>query len=782
MNISPPIQLVEAPTQALLTWAEAIATGTPDPFQRGQQLSQKLGATYGSDGLTQVGFWIPEVGDRPVYLEVFTPMEAIDFRLADQVISFRREVLELPRQGEFAWGVVAGLKAGTRTQAGSFYWLRSGEQIIRDVFAHSLPYGVFAPAELYDMAQLERERADRDYFHQETWVTPPRNILQIHVGTASPTGTLAGLTRIYSDLARKLANGHPLSAAEKNYVGFDAIELLPIEPTVEFRPADNETCHAFWQIRAIANQEVQVHLKKPDTQNWGYDDLILGAAATSPALLSTLRPAEVVEFVATLHTAFARPIQIIFDLVYGHIHHQALGLINGQFFRGANMYGHDTNQQNPMVRAVLLELQRRKINLGADGIRVDGGQDFQVSNAVSGKLEYDDDFLLKMAAVPQTVGTATRELYTIYEDGRPWPNVGWEDMATHLDLIYLKPDCFQWSPLIFEHNTPTLQGFWQREWRDVCKIMAHGDRWVTGCANHDTVRKGNHINTAAIRINEYLGNSLPEILQNAYDNPATQLWIHGFSPGIPMDFLNALMHTPWGFFRNTDDQYAVKIMAEEIGFLYWQITPEIYRQSWAFRRFKAMGFYDLLLTRRFFKAVEQAIEKIGYDLPRLTVVLQAELDGQFDFLRPITITNLKEIAIAFMEDGHEACRVSHYCGAVPDERASFNLRLRQYRQAQPWLRHHLDFSGGDRLHHWSDHQRTIFYGMRQNPDTQQRLVLVAHMAGAPKTVEIGKWLALDLNRWQVAIATPTLKINTIHDLAEIHLHNGEGFLLSEIPP
>jgi hypothetical protein len=29
------------------------------------------------------------------------------------------------------------------------------------------------------------------------------------------------------------------------------------------------------------------------------------------------------------------------------------------------------------VRAILLEMQRRKVNFGADGVRVDGAQDFK---------------------------------------------------------------------------------------------------------------------------------------------------------------------------------------------------------------------------------------------------------------------------------------------------------------------------------------------------------------------------------------------------------------------
>ena len=36
------------------------------------------------------------------------------------------------------------------------------------------------------------------------------------------------------------------------------------------------------------------------------------------------------------------------------------------------------------------------------------------------------------------------------------------------------------------------------------------------------------------------------------------------------------MHSGWGFFRNTDEFYGVKVAAEEIGFLDWQVTSEFY--------------------------------------------------------------------------------------------------------------------------------------------------------------------------------------------------------------
>ena len=106
---------------------------------------------------------------------------------------------------------------------------------------YSLPYGVFGPAEVYDIDRLQAHRPDLDYFartsasqlpefftqdshHQDIKAIPrvhaPRNILQLHVGTATAEGTLEGLTKLYQGISAKLANGDTLTPIEQNYVGY----------------------------------------------------------------------------------------------------------------------------------------------------------------------------------------------------------------------------------------------------------------------------------------------------------------------------------------------------------------------------------------------------------------------------------------------------------------------------------------------------------------------------------------------------------------------------------
>jgi hypothetical protein len=841
-----PIYLVEDETQTVLDWAETVMHSDDTYFQRGQRLARRLGAHYRRDGLTEFGFWTPELAadviqsERTLELEILTPLQSIDFRQPQQTIPFQRDRLPVMQQGEFVWAVVAGIKPGTKERAGSFYWLRHIDaegrlHYIRDPLAYSLPYGVFAPAEVYDMRRLQRQRKDLTYFRRTaapkgiTDVTIPRvkaptNILQIHVKTASAEGTLEGLTRIYKQISDKLAAGELLNPGEEVYAGYDAVQLLPVEPTIEYRREDTNSEHEFFAIVDGHDPDVQVDnghgeegqaeetskthgdeglsitLRKPDTQNWGYDVPILGSAATNPAVLGSLRPDEIVEFIATLHTFSQGPIQLIYDLVYGHADNQALELLTQQFFKGPNMYGQDLNHQLPQVRAILLEMQRRKLNTGADGIRVDGGQDFRFFNPLSGRVEQDDVYLLAMSDVVQDIQGYRRLMFTIFEDGRPWPEEGWEEKSTYRELLEAKPGSFQWGPLIFAHNTPTLEGFWDRKWRRVCEVIFQGDHWITGCGNHDTVRRGNQIDLDA-NINWNLGKTLPQVLNRAYNNAATLLWVHGFSPGLPMDFLNATVETPWGFFRNTDDRYGVKVVSEEVGFLDWEIEPDMYQRKGAFPQLKALGFENLDQLKDFTKALREAMIETDYDLGEVAKICQHCLGQNGDnsvceipalgelnepslprFLATLDVPKLKTFAMAFMEDGHDMCNVSRYADRCMPATTHFGLVLREFRRQHPWIRENL--TGRDRFNRISDDERIIFYGYRVEPhpldDRQpQEIVMVAHMGGKPMTVNLGDWLQLDMDEWQVAVTSPGIKPQRdLKNLRAFELKDGEGLLFT----
>ncbi|MDY6937847.1 MAG: glucosylglycerol hydrolase [Cyanobacteriota bacterium] len=821
------IQLIEAATQQLVDRAIAIDHSNLSYFEKGQQLARLLGAHYRADKLTEIGFWVPElIGQvmrkHEIYLEVLTPLDSIDPRADQQTVKFRRDRLNLIQEGEFLWGVVSGMKVGSRDRLGSFYWIRYIDQqgklqAIRDVFPYSLPYGVFAPAELYDIDSVQRNRADLDYLARTSavemptmFVSPavaldnntiprigtPHNILQLHVGTATPEGTLEGLTRLYQRISDKLAAGESLTPAETNYVGYDAVQLLPTEPTIEFRDEYSPESEFFALVSEVEDV-LTITLTKPNTQDWGYDVPILGSSTTNPALLGSLRPDEAIDFIATLHNFSQGPIQVIYDLVYGHADNQAELLLNREYLKGPNMYGQDLNHQLPIVRAIFLEMQRRKINTGVDGIRVDGGQDFRFFNPLSGFVEYDDTYLLAMSDVVQDIEGHKRLLFTIFEDGRPWPQEGWEDTSTYLDLIHLMPESYQWGPLIFAHNTPALKGYWEEKWRRVFEVIRRGSNWITGCANHDTVRRGNQVDLDK-PINWNLGEILPEVLHNAYDNPAVTLWVYGFSPGLPMDFINATTHAPWMFFRNTDERYGVKVVAEEMGFLDWQITPELYQQPQMFSLMKSLGFETLEKLREFGKILQYATIELNCDLSELPDALNACVGDEEEaceiepiirttskemvtWLKSLDVPRLKKFALMFMEDCYAVCNVGHYLEGVDRHRADFNLSLRRFRQEHPWLSQNL--IGTDRFDKISDRERTVFYGVRSNPNNgSEGIAMVAHMGGEPMQVKLGDWLGLNLKQWQVEIASPGIDAEDgFGDLNAFELHDSQGVLMKFAP-
>ncbi len=787
-TLQQPCRLMMEATDDLVAWAEKIHTESNSQFEAAQQLVRRLGVHCNEAGLVEIGFWVPELIEKEipvsrVFLEILTPLDPIDFEAAQQTISFHQERIHLVRNRAFYWGVVAGMQPGSRDQVGAFYRLVYQDSAdhwhsILDPLANSLPFGAFAPAEYYDVHKLQQQRNDQAYFESLTMtpdpdgiprIDPPLNILQLHINTASAEGTLAGLTRIYQTISEKQRQNEPLTTAEQNYVGYDAVQLMPIEPIIEY-----EAGPSFWQ--QITDEKdadiVQVSLSRPDMTNWGYDVVISGSSAINPAVLGSKRPDELIDFISTLHNLHPKPIKVIFDIVYGHADNQALPLLNRHFFAGANMYGQNMNYRSAVVRAILLEMQRRKSDFGVDGIRVDGAQDFKYWDAEAQLLHHDDDYLRLMNDIVQNVAGVRYRPWMIFEDGRPWPRDDWELSSTYLEVTKQFPNVVQWGPLTFAHNTPFLFTFWISKWWRIQEIMTVGKSWITGCANHDTVRRGTQVDPEA-RINTYLGQDLVGILRNAYDNPANNLFTYGFMPGIPMDFINASMRAPWSFIRNTDDRYAVKVVSEESRFLKWQVDPANFNQSHNFLRLKELGFTDLDELRRFLHILDHTVQLTNYNMDAIVQVLQAnelKLEGP-----PSTVSNLKRFARAWMDDLHDYCNVAQYVDQLDEEQTRFNLKLRQFRRIRPWLMDNLQSS--DYFSYIEPCDGTVlFYGLRQAPNGREQLLFVANMEGAPNTFTSANLPIpnLPLDGWQLAISTPKISPSGIEQ--PLTLSNSEGVI------
>jgi hypothetical protein len=724
--------------RGLADWCETILNGAPDRFSAGQEIARKLGAHLDGDRVV-FGFWAPElqdwkVPDGDVFVEILRPEGELDLTLSLTEAAFERTLLPVARCEAFVFSVAEGVVAGRRGRVGDFYalvWRDAEGRVHRilDPLAMSVPYGAFAPAEVYDVAAMHEGRADAGYFAALSGEAPhkfgpPTSILQLHIPTATAGGTIASLTRHLHRIADRVRTGLPLEPADELFMGYDAIQPLPVEPTTVYEAGPD-----FWTEEEIEDTRVRVSLIRPNTTNWGYDVVIAGMATVNPVLLETARPDELVDLAAVLHTFPDKPKMLILDVVFGHSDNQGLKVLASHYFAGPNMYGQNLDYMNPFVRAILLEMQRRKVDFGADGVRVDGAQDFKWWNPATQELRHDDDYLREMSAIVQTVAGTQYRPWFIFEDGRPWPDEDWELSSTYRAVIegQTDPDIFQWGPLTFAHNTPFIYTFWLSKFWRIREILAVGENWISGTANHDTLRRGTQV-SPRLNINTRLGETRMEILDKAYDNPSVSILTYAVFPGVPMDFLNATARASWGFIRNQDDRYGVKVVAEEAISLKWQVDEYGYSVPGSFRRLKELGFETREDLARFFEFLPALVDVTDYDLETIAALLNAvepPLAGPGRYC----VATLKSIARAWMDDMNEYCNITHSLSLLDPAQTRFMRELRDFRSANPWLRRNLGPKDSFRYLEPVD-GRTVFVAHRHAPDGRE-ILAICHMEGRP---------------------------------------------------
>jgi hypothetical protein len=770
-------------TAALVDRQREVLDAHADRFEAAKVLTTHLGAHW-RDGHAEFGFWTPQLVDAvpesAVRLELLTPTEDVDLTADEATVEFDRTFVETRREGEFTWAAVEGVRPGTREQLGTLYRLSytvDGErETITDPFADSLPFGAYGPPELYDMARLDEERGDRDYFQrlEQDGVEPaaseddglPRfepatSMLEVHPGTATESGTLAGLTRLFETIGGKESAGEELSPAERNFAGYDAVQLMPVAPITQ-----NEDELGYWLPQAVTEDSLLATVHRPDMVNWGYDIVISGFGTVNPAVLETRRPDELVDFIETLHT-LPEPVKVVFDIALGHADNGALPLLNDEWLTGPGMYGQELDYTQPVVRAGLLELQRRKMDFGADGIRVDGAQDFTNWDPDAEEEWHDDEYLAEMDRVTQEVAGVEYRPWMIFEDGRPWPRSDWELASTYRTLIDQHPHAYQWGPVTFAHNTPALQTFWATKWWRVREVADMGANWISGVANHDTIRRGTQLEPeppfSQPQINRYLGESEPEKLDRAYNNPASTVLFHALLPGCPMDFTHANMRAPWGFVRDTDAVWNLKVLAEEENFPEWQIRPAEFHDDAHFRRLKGWGFESRDQLSDFLSLLARAVEMTDYDKADIATLLDTMGTPIGDGL---TVAELERLGRDWMRDVADFANLTHWHDQQDDERTAFDRAVRQFRHDHDWVVS--AFDGDDTLAYVYPTDGTVlYYGHRTAPDDSEELLFVANMEGVAETVTPTALAGVDGDGWELALAAPGLAVESADEPLEL---------------
>ena len=248
LNQQQVIEFDASESQLLAAWCDEKLTISADRFDAGRAIAKRLGAHVDGDSVS-FGFWAPElldnnVSDADIFVELLRPTKALDITQAHAEMQFERRLLPVTRCDAFVFSVVRGVLAGHRDRVGDFYALvwRDTEGAfhrILDPLAMSLPYGAFAPAEVYDVTAMQEAREDKAYFHalkgeKPHKFAPPVSILQLHIPSSTAAGTLASLTRRFQRLAERVERGLPLEPQDELFVGYDAVQPLPVEPTTVY--------------------------------------------------------------------------------------------------------------------------------------------------------------------------------------------------------------------------------------------------------------------------------------------------------------------------------------------------------------------------------------------------------------------------------------------------------------------------------------------------------------------------------------------------------------------
>lgn len=740
--------------------------------------SQNTGSQKDKQPQAEMVFWHPLIETaNKVWVEFFE-LETFTYSENPTSVAVTRTRLQADVLLNVAALAVDETIVGNKTQFGALYQLvvvKDGEEIsIGDPLAWSLPFGAFAPAEIYDVQSVLGTRQDQGYFetlqeqfcHEGGRQKAPVQFLEIHIPTATQEGTLASFNEFMQGIAKKRIAKKSLTPYEMNFVNYDAFQLMPVEPLVE-HPEN----HHFWNLQEYDDKLI-ARVQRPSITNWGYDVPIFGSATFNATLLRSGRPHEFLDLIETLHNFPGKPIRLILDVVYGHADNQGLELLPPPFFTGPNMYGQDMNYQHHVVRAVLLQMLRRKMSWGVDGIRVDGAQDFKYFDKANNEMAYDDDFLRRMGDFSIQVGSCKYKPWMIYEDGRPWPREDWELASTYRELNKQMDHAYQWAPMIFAYNTPYLYTFWTSKWWRLREALHVENRWIGGYANHDTVRRGTQANPEKINVNRRLGHDLKQVMDRAYNNAATTLVMGAFVPGVPMGFVQSLVYAPWSFVRNVDTTWALKVVAEEAHFLDWQVNDFLYNDPRFFPRLKTMGFQTLQQLRTFARSLLSLVDASHYDQRLIAQFLnQAQHGLRNDWTQDL----LQTYAENWMADLHEYTNAEVHAAAIPPEVAEFNRSVRAFRQNHPWLGKRL--AENDFFHYNEPADGTVLYhGYRRSPEAKTELYILANMEGQPIDIDLSQRLSGDHESWKIALISPGMDYDITYRVWRLFQTEGVLFI------
>jgi hypothetical protein len=274
-------------------------------------------------------------------------------------------------------------------------------------------------------------------------------------------------------------------------------------------------------------------------------------------------------------------------------------------------------------------------------------------------------------------------------------------------------------------------------------------------------------------------------------------------PGVPMDFLHANYRAPWGFVRDTDPTWNVKVVAEEAPWIDWHVPEGAYGDADAFPRLKELGFRTRESLKEFATTLAALIDATDYDLDLIAELLSVQRtpleradrggdrsDGSAASPADgVSAADLQAFSFAWSADVAEYLVLDRWEGDQDETRTAFDRRVREFRQSRPWLRADVDPDRGEAFGYRHPTEGTVVYqALRRDPDGGEALLVACNVEGTPVEVSPAAVRddlgvdgvggdgadADDATDWTVALAAPDLGATAGDDAEPVTLSTADA--------
>ena len=223
------------------------------------------------------------------------------------------------------------------------------------------------------------------------------------------------------------------------------------------------------------------------------------------------------------------------------------------------------------------------------------------------------------------------------------------------------------------------------------------------------------------------------------------------------------MRAPWGFVRDTDAVWNLKVLADEQYIPDWQIRPEHFEADEHFQRLKAWGFGSSDEMTEFLALLSEAVGMTDYDKTEIATLLNTvgtPVGDDFD------VADLERLGRDWMRDVADFANLAHWHDEQNEERTAFDLAVRRFRHDHDWVV--ADLTDADTFDYaYPTDGTVIYYGHRTAPDDSEELLFVANMEGVAETVIPADLVGVDGADWTVALSSPDLDVGAVDEPLEL---------------